>query len=275
MGLSFHKTIKEPIDASLITLDLEYDYGGDTFSYHCELMELREFSITFNMPINIFVEARLLRDPTVVKILLEWYGDVNLHCYDHRMKIDGPNEIRKSQKLFADTFGYNALGYRSTRYSLNSDIIYALMDNGFKFDSSYLQNPLRRNNLNSIDAEVSGLGLVGRFRSKEQVLWEFPVSSLNTIKIPVIYSYLSLIGIGNFRILKKIFGLKSPAVLDFHMVDLFPNLSAMNVNDSLIIKVGYGLNALKKNGFFKLDKVVNTLNSRKITYTQLMEHYDK
>ena len=190
------------------------------------------------------------------------------------MNIDSPAEIRKSQKLFYDTFGYNSLGYRSTRFALNAEIILSLMDNGFKFDSSYLVNPLRSNSLNSINREVDNIRDIGFFTYERQKLWEFPVGNINFINFPLVFSYIALIGLNNFKFLQKTFGLKNSKIFVFHMVDLFPNLMAISKSDSFAVRMGYRVNALKQNGVPKLEKMINCLQEPKFTYTELLEHYE-
>ena len=160
MALCFHETTFESVNSSLITLDLEYDYGGEVFNNYYQLENLKTFLKEIDIPINVFVEARLLNDQKVAHILQDWYGDINLHCYDHRMNIDGPAEIRKSQNYSMIHLAI-ILWDTVVRALHNAETILSLMDNGFKLQSSYLVNPLRSNSLNSINREVDNIRDIG------------------------------------------------------------------------------------------------------------------
>ena len=271
MSLLYENFSTGRVKGNLLSLDLEYDYGGDEFTKHDLLKKLKYWSESTSIPINIFVEGRLLYDDRVLDLLIDWNGDINLHCFDHTHPFDRKTDIRRSQNLFSSVFGRKASGYRSTRYSLNMEIIDGLIENDFIFDSSLIFNPYRGNRHNTIKKNVENLNGIGKFHSEKGELVEFPIGYINYLYLPLVFSYVNIIGLRAFGALMTLLSTSDLRVIDFHLVDIEPNLKNLNMNDNFLIRSAYRFNSIKKNGVGSLSGLATLFDGDFVTYTDILK----
>ena len=123
----------------LLSIDVETDYGSGRTEALSKLGRLLDLVGRLEIPLTAFVEGQFFetrRD--ICSILLSSGADVQLHCYDHGTEGDSPELLARSVAAYADYCGALPRGYRAHSNRLNLKLYRALLDNGFKWDSSIL-----------------------------------------------------------------------------------------------------------------------------------------
>ena len=142
------------------------------------------------------------------------------------------------------------------------------------FDSSFTNNPYRRNAQNTIKNDCKNIKGFGKFKNVNGNLFEFPIGSLKYVQLPLVYSYMNLIGFGFFKKLKSAFSATIPSVIDFHLVDIDPCLEFLNENDSLLIRSAYYLGSKKQNGIPSLQYLSSIFDNNFTTYTDFLKELE-
>ena len=133
------------------------------------------------------------RFPDLVRMIYSDGHEIASHGYEHILNYHLTREeifedIRKSKKILENIIGEKVLGYRAPNFSITEEVIDALIENGYLYDSSY--HPFSRNK------RYGQLGIDAQkpFILKEKLL-EIPLSVWRKGKIE-----LSIAGGGYFRL---------------------------------------------------------------------------
>jgi hypothetical protein len=203
--------IDRPI--ALFSLDVETDYGTGRTEALSQLDRFADLMADLGVPWTAFVEGHLFAArPGVCRLLRDRCGDVQLHCFDHAAG-DTADSLRRSIDLYGDFCGRVPEGYRAHTYRLTEPLVDALIEAGFRWDSSlmraYAQGGDRR------PAYRRGDYLILRDR-----LVEFPMGTWRGVPVPLNHAYLMLAKTPGELLLRTIAGLPRLLVYNLHMTDL-------------------------------------------------------
>lgn len=199
---------------AVLSIDVEPDYNGTAHRALDRLPDLLAVVRGLDLPLTAFVEGRLFGTrPDLVRALADAGADVQLHCYDHRRPGDTPDDLARGVAAYRAFFGRGPAGYRAHTFRLGERLYGALLEHGFRWDSSIL--PGRGLGANPAPGWRRG----DWFRLDGRLL-EFPVASLRPLGLPYIQSYRLLLPRPLERTLPRLVSLPRLLVYDMHMVDL-------------------------------------------------------
>jgi hypothetical protein len=206
------------------TLDLEHDYAGpapyetyETLSNSILRARLEEIVYTYQLRLTVFATGRILdRYPEYVEFFQKLGAEIELHGYDHTwVNPDLVRDVEKGVKAYRSYFGRTPRGYRSQGGILSPNLIRALVAAGVLYDSSLIPS-FRLGVYNNLHTQTQP-----HFYYNQPLL-ELPVAVIPRLRLPVLASYIRLLGLQTYRLLFKLFGRPSPLVFLFHLVDLVP-----------------------------------------------------
>ena len=199
---------------AIVSIDVEADYAGPKQVGLDRLPELLSLVRELNVPLTAFVEGKLfVKRPALCESLIEAGADIQLHCYDHSLGGETPHSLARGVAAYRRIVGRRPEGYRAGSYRLSGEIYQALLDNGFRWDSSIMP----------------AIGLGGRprlaFRPGDYFLLdgrlvEFPVAAWRGIPLPLTHAYRRLMKRPGETLLRRICTLPRLLVYNMHMVDL-------------------------------------------------------
>jgi len=199
---------------AVITLDLEPDYGGRCQAGLDRLGELLHHMRALGAPLTAFVEGRVFETrPELCRALVEAGAEVQLHCYDHTQPGDTPATLAQGAAAYAAFMGIAPEGYRANGFRLTRELYGALLDLGFKWDSSILPGI----GLGANPASAFRRGDYFRFDGR---LIEIPVAAWRGLPLPFTHAYRRLIRPAAEAALRRSLALPRLVVYDMHMVDL-------------------------------------------------------
>ena len=198
-----------------ITLDLEQDYGR-TDAYICStrVAELCQVLLRHEVKLTAFVVGKILDERhQVIETLAQIGTEFALHSYSHNLAKtpDTGIEIKRAKVAYEDYFGQAPQGYRSPQCRTAKTHFQILEEKGFLFDSSII--PAWRPGVYSNLTAPLHPYHIGN-------ILEIPFSVIPQIRLPLVMSYMKLLGVG-YDVLIKAFGLPHIVVFGFHMHDLF------------------------------------------------------
>lgn len=218
-----------------LTLDLEYDYGGDATSSLDRFEHLVRWTSDRGLELTVFTEGRVLQyHDSIVDLLKEPHIYPALHCYDHRQPRDTRDDIRRGRDIFAERFGGWPSGYRAHTFQHSEELIEWLLDMGFGWDSSFL--PTRIGFGAGRDPGLwrvlrgGGDAALYRERGSGRALVELPVGAVSRIRTPFVHSYQLLIGPRISAMVQRLFGLPVLFIHDMHMVDIYKSLNSISAS---------------------------------------------
>ena len=206
------------------TLDLEHDYAGvapaetyETLTRPWELERLSTIVRGHGLKLTAFATGRFLEHQRDAVLFFQELGaEIELHGYNHSMyNPDFVAEAEWGVAAYRTFFGKTPLGYRSPGGVTSPLLFETLVKAGIQYDSSIV--PSFRwgvySNLNGPTAPHLCPGFP---------LMELPIGVVPRIRLPVATSYIRLLGWPTYRVLFGLFGMPSPLVYLFHLVDLVP-----------------------------------------------------
>jgi hypothetical protein len=150
-----------------------------------------------------------------------------VHSFSHdTTQPASEDEVRRSWETFGDLWGTEPLGYRTPNCLIDERGIDTLARRGFLYDSSivpsFRPDGYAYNNLRYARTPF-------RFASDTASILELPVACLNGVRLPFIFSYVKLFGLGAYRSALSLFDLPEVVVTYFHPYDLYADEIAANI----------------------------------------------
>ena len=255
--------------SALITLDVETDFGSRQCTALSRLDKVLDLMAELDIPLTAFVEGRFFESRRDVCALLVARGvDVQLHCYDHGTPGDTPELLRRSVAAYTDFCGRHPQGYRAHTYRLNMPVYRALIENGFRWDSSILP------------AFALGGNLHRRFRAGDYLIFEdglveFPVATWKGLPWPLTHPYRLLVKPAGEALLRGLFGPRNLVIYNMHMVDLIrcTSLRVDHVPVLLNLLYHYAWGTNKKDTFASLRSIVRYLDELGYKFLTASELY--
>lgn len=142
-----------------------------------------------------------------------------VHSYSH--DTDNPAseyEVRRAWEVFGELWNAAPQGYRSPNCLIDERGIDTLAARGFRYDSSIV--PSVRPDKYAYDNRRYGR-LPFRFEGPNGTLLEFPIACLAGIRLPLIFSYVKLLGLLAYRSALQAFPLPDVVVTYLHPYDLY------------------------------------------------------
>ena len=243
---------------ALITLDLEPDYGGRGQAGLDRLGELLRHMRSLGAPLTAFVEGRLFAArPELCRALVEAGAEVQLHCYDHTRPGDTPATLAQGVAAYTACMGVAPEGYRANGFRLTRELYAALLDLGFKWDSSILPGI-------GLGANRAPAFRRGDYFRLDGRLVEFPVATWRGLPLPFTHAYRRLIRPAAEAALRRFCALPRLVVYDMHMVDLVRTGSLAGSPLPAYLKALYRLSwrAGESDSFASLTDAVEFLRAR-------------
>lgn len=261
-------TVERP--TALLTIDIEPDYNSIHQRGLESMPRLLELIDELSVPLTAFVEGRLLRTrPDLCALLAEANVDVQLHCNDHTLSGDTPEQLTQGVAAYQRFFGRAPSGYRAHTFRLSSRLYRALLTHDFKWDSSILP----------------GFGLGGTrdpaFRNVDYLrldkrLIEFPVATWGGLGIPLTHSYRRVLKPPLEAVLRRLCPLPALLVYDMHMVDLVWTGSLWSAPLPTYLKAlyGYSWGMSRTDSFDSLRNFIQFLRDRDYTFSTVNGFYN-
>lgn len=142
-----------------------------------------------------------------------------IHSYSH--DTDNPasaEEVRRAVEAFGELWNDKPQGYRAPNCLIDERGIANLLDAGFVYDSSIV--PSMRPDRYSYNNMHFGR-MPFRFSGEGGTLLELPIACLRAVRMPLILSYVKLLGLGAYRAAMELFPLPDVVVTYFHPYDLY------------------------------------------------------
>ena len=249
-------SVGEP--TAVLSIDVESDYSSRRYEALARLGDFLGVVRRLDVPVTAFVEGQFFENrPAVCESLLEAGVDIQLHCYDHTKTGDDVADLARSVDAYHRFVGRAPEGYRAHSCRLTAALASALIESGFKWDSSILP----------------GLGYGGnperRFRAGDyfvigERLLEFPLATWRPIRIPLTHAYRALLKRPGEAVFRRVCRYPQLLVYNTHMTDLVWTAS---LTTSPIPKVRKVLHAYKwgfnrSDSFGALERFVREVRSR-------------
>lgn len=208
------RRLRIPGRRAAMTLDLESDFATDSFEGIKRISEVCAVFEAENVPLTVFAEARVLeRFPEAMRDMAKSGHDVQLHCRDHTAGNDTPETLGQSVRIYERVMKRAAAGYRANTYQLTARLLNALINLGFRWDSSILAAPVGNGaNGHRTWREAPAFMLADR-------LYEIPVTSYAPLPLPTCQAYRNLMDRmlpGSSRLLRY----PRVCIHNMHLVDL-------------------------------------------------------
>ena len=256
-----------PKKIAVLSIDVEYDYGGDQAEALDRLPDLLAVVQQAGAPLTAFVEGRLFsKRPDLCARLIEADADLQLHCWSHKDFWETAASLRRSAQAFEGFVGVRPQGYRAATYRLTEEIFQALVTEGFAWDSSILPGV-------GVGNHASKAFRKGDWFVLDDVLTEFPVSSWRRLGIPFTQSYRQLLGPFVESALFRAASLPTLLVYDMHMTDLVPDGRIWESPLPLWLKGAQALVRRRKHGLNNLAALIERLRGWGYEWTTLSNCY--
>jgi peptidoglycan/xylan/chitin deacetylase (PgdA/CDA1 family) len=173
------------LDARVATfsIDVETDYGTGRTEALSRIDRFLDLVDELGIPLTAFVEGQLFeKRRETCALLLDRGVDVQLHCYDHSLPGDTPEDLRRGVAAYSDFCGRRPSGYRAHTYRLTDELFDTLLEEGFLWDSSVMTAVAQGRNTSPEFRDGDYFVLADR-------LVEFPVGTWNGLPIPFNHSY--------------------------------------------------------------------------------------
>jgi len=205
-----------------LTLDLEPSFDvGSTAVRHQVFDHLDDYIERFqrrDLPVSMFVVGRTVEAYPELVRRLDGALDVefHLHSYSHDMsgEADIEAEIRRGVEAFESVLGRTPVGYRAPRYIATASDLEALSAAGFAFDSSVCPS-YRPGVYDHLDKPTEPF-----YPAVSPDLLELPISVHPRLRVPIIQSFLKLLGRPYLRLLERS-SLPNPLIYNSHLHDYY------------------------------------------------------
>ena len=206
------RTMDWPV--ALLSIDLETDYGSGRDEALSQTHRLLDLLARLGVPLTAFVEGQFFehRRP-LCRVLLDAGVDVQLHCYDHAEAGDTPDSLRRGAHALADYCGRPAAGYRAHSYRLTHELYEALLELGFRWDSSLMRGAGQGRNRHRGFRDGDYFVLGGR-------LYEFPLAVWQGTPLPLNHAHRLLLKAPVEAVLWAVSSPGRLAAYNLHMTDL-------------------------------------------------------
>ena len=252
-----------PKKVAVLSIDLEYDYGGSRAEALDRLPDLLAVVQRAGASLTAFVEGRLFSQrPDLCAQLLEAEADLQLHCWSHEAPSETAESLARSVQAFEKFVGARPSGYRAGTYRLTEEVFQALVTEGFAWDSSILPGI-------GVGNHASQAFRQGDWFVLDEVLREFPVASWRRLGIPFTQSYRQLLGPFVESALSRALSLPTLLVYDMHMTDLVPDGRIWESPLPLWLKGGQALVRRRRHGLNNLAALIEQLRGRGYEWTTL------
>lgn len=150
-----------------------------------------------------------------------------VHSFSHDQKNPASaSEVRLSWEMYCELWNKEPMGYRSPNCLIDSSGLKNLCQQGFKYDSSVVPTVrFDRYGYNNLHLPQQPFSI----ESSERALVELPVACVRPMRVPVVLSYIKLVGLSAFELAIKAFGLPQIVVVYFHPYDLYAAEIAHNI----------------------------------------------
>lgn len=266
-SINIDKEIEHNIPSACMTLDLETDYATGKFHGSTGIIRLCDFCQSAGIPLTVFVEGRIIRDYREVLSLFPPPTEFELHCNDHRYIPDTPESLASGIKSFSSAFQRSPRGYRAACYKTTDELMMALVNHGFAWDSSCLPN----------------FGGVFSFRKTpsnrpfrlSNGLVELPIAVLPGLGLPLTMSFISLLGLQSIKVFIMTLGLPCLMVFVIHLHDLFPSPALSEA--TLLRRIGHNWNYRLgfTDPFERFKSFINILKERNYQFFTCREIIEK
>lgn len=188
-----------------------------------------------------------------------------VHSYSHDTENPASEyEIRSSYATFGELWNAPPLGYRSPNCLIDVRGIDLLAREGFLYDSSIVPS-LRpdRYSYNNLGYPREPF----RFKGPSGELLEFPIATLGGLRLPVVFSYVKLLGLPAYKAAFNVFPLPNVVVTYFHAYDLYVGEIAQHTHGWK--RLAHMRNAA--NATTMLSQLISTLKARGYTFATMKD----
>jgi peptidoglycan/xylan/chitin deacetylase (PgdA/CDA1 family) len=199
---------------ALLSIDVETDYGTGRRDALGQVSRLLDLLDELRLPLTAFVEGMLFeREPGLCRLLADRGVDLQLHVYDHSTAGDTPESLARGARAYEAFLGRRPEGYRAHTYRLTPALFDALVDLGFKWDSSLMRGLGLGHNADPAFRRGDYFEMVG--------LIALPMGVWRFVRLPLNHPYSLLAGSLGARVLRSVCGPSNRLVAcNVHMTDL-------------------------------------------------------
>jgi hypothetical protein len=227
----------------------------------CSLLQRR------NVPLTSFVvmkhAARYAQALTAVAKAIEVEFAVHSFGHDQRAPATA-DEARRAWDSYCDIWNRKPRGYRSPNCLIDTQGLCNLADQGFLYDSSVTPS-LRFDRFGYNNWHLPTEPFL--FCTAPRRILEFPIACFGGIRVPLVLSYVKLLGLRTVQMATSILSLPKVVIVYFHPYDLYAGEIANNIPGWK--KFAHLRNG--RNGLRILDGVIAMLKKQGYEFT-LMEH---
>jgi hypothetical protein len=204
------------------TLDLEHDYAGvapaeayEAFSNGAVLKRLSDLVRRHDLRLTVFATGQVLEGhEEMLSSFQEMGAEIELHGYDHILDSETVvREMHRGMSAYQKRFGRSPLGYRAPGGVLSPTLMQELAAAGIRYDSSVIPS-FRWGMYSNLHSPL------GPHLYPNLSLVELPIGVVPCVRLLISASYIRLVGLSLYKFLFNLFGIPSPAVYLFHLVDL-------------------------------------------------------
>ena len=234
----------------------------------------------YNIKATFFILGWIAeRKPNLVKSIYKEGHEISSHGYSHKLnynmsKTELYDDLQKSKKILENIINDEVIGYRAPTFSINDEVINAIIKSGYQYDSS-LNQFAKHDTYGSLDRTKVSIVKDNSIFQLNNSLIEFslPVEKLIGNKIP-------FTGGGFFRLyplwltkklIRKHFKKNDYYVFYAHPWEVDPDQPKV-VNTKLINKIRHYIN-LERN-YNKLELLIKYLMSHNVDFIRLKDHLE-
>lgn len=142
-----------------------------------------------------------------------------VHSYSHDTKNPASEyEVRRSWETYGELWNTQPLGYRSPNCLIDERGIDNLTAQGFRYDSSIVPS-IRPDGYGYNNLRFGRMPF--QFSGSYGTLLELPIACLAGIRLPLVFSYVKLVGLAAYRTALAAFPLPDVVVTYLHPYDLY------------------------------------------------------
>lgn len=142
-----------------------------------------------------------------------------VHSYSHDTRNPASDEeVRRSVETFGELWNAQPQGYRAPNCLIDAEGLDVLTKHGFRYDSSIV--PSVRPDAYAYNNTRFGR-MPFRFAGPSGELLELPVACLSGMRLPLVFSYVKLLGLAAYRAAMAAFPLPDVVVTYLHPYDLY------------------------------------------------------
>lgn len=188
-----------------------------------------------------------------------------VHSYSH--DTDNPAsayEVRRAWETFGEIWNEQPLGYRAPNCLIDERGIEELTKQGYRYDSSIV--PSMRPDAYAYNNMRFGR-MPFKFTGRSGELLELPVACLAGMRLPLVFSYVKLLGLAAYRAAMAAFPLPDVVVTYLHPYDLYAGEIVHNVPGWK--RYAHARNA--GNAYALLERLVALLKAKGYTFVSMRD----